>query len=63
MKKEKITKDVKISVRIGRQERDFAKKVLKGKSIELSEFIRQSLYDFVSKSQPFEQGTSLSLKK
>ena len=51
MKKEKITKDVKISVRIQRQERDFAEKLLKAKSIKLSEFIRQSLYDFIAESE------------
>jgi hypothetical protein len=48
MKKEKILKDVKISVRIPRTERDYAEKVLARKGIKLSKFIRQSISDFLS---------------
>ncbi len=59
MKKEKITKDVKLSVRINRAERDFAEKILNGKGIKLSKFVRQAISDFV-KNQP-ESQTRLSL--
>ena len=54
MKKEKITKDVKLSVRINRAERDFAEKILNGKGIKLSKFVRQAISDFV-KNQPESQ--------
>ena len=59
MKKEKVIKDVKLSVRIPRTERDFAEKILNGKGIKLSKFVRQAISDFV-KNQP-ESQTRLSL--
>ena len=54
MKKEKITKDVKLSVRISKTERDFAEKLMNQKGIKLSKFIRQAISDFV-KNQPESQ--------
>ena len=59
MKKEKITKDVKLSVRIPRQERDFAEKLMRKKGIKLSKFVRQAIKNFIE-SQP-ESQTRLSL--
>ena len=59
MKKEKVIKDVKLSVRIPRTERDFAEKILNVKGIKLSKFVRQAISDFV-KNQP-ESQTRLSL--
>ncbi len=59
MKKEKKIKDVKLSVRIPRKERDFAEKLMNEKGIKLSKFIRQAISDFVN-SQP-ESQTRLSL--
>lgn len=60
MKKEKILKDVKISVRIPRTERDFAEKVLKSKGIKLSKFIRQAIADFVNSCENQNQRLSLN---
>ena len=54
MKKEKVIKDVKLSVRIPRTERDFAEKLMNQKGIKLSKFIRQAISDFV-KNQPESQ--------
>ena len=54
MKKEKSTKDVKLSVRINRAERDFAEKILNKKGIKLSKFIRESIKNFIE-SQPPER--------
>ena len=51
MKKEKVIKDVKISVRIPRKERDYAEKVMKSKKIKLSKFIRQAISDFVNSAE------------
>jgi hypothetical protein len=60
MKKEKVIKDVKISVRISRTERDFAEKVLKSKGIKLSKFIRQALFDFIENQPESQNRLSLS---
>ena len=51
MKKEKVIKDVKLSVRIPRDERDYAEKLMNEKGIKLSKFIRQAILDFVSQSE------------
>ena len=60
MKKEKITKDVKLSIRITKKDRDFAEKLMRKKGIKISKFIRQSILDFIE-SQPPEPETQLSL--
>ena len=60
MKKEKVIKDVKLSVRIPRTERDFAEKLMNKKGIKLSKFIRQAIKNFIE-SQPPEPETQLSL--
>ena len=51
MKKEKITKDVKLSIRINRTERDYAEKILNQKGIKLSKFIREAIFDFVENNK------------
>ena len=59
MKKEKITKDVKLSIRINRSERDYVEKILKQKGIKLSKFIRQAISDFLNS----ETQLSLNIEK
>ena len=54
MKKEKITKDVKLSVRISKTERDFAEKLMNKKGIKLSKFVREAIKNFIE-SQPPER--------
>ena len=51
MKKGKITKDVKLSIRINRTERDYAEKILNQKGIKLSKFIREAIFDFVENNK------------
>ena len=51
MKKGKITKDVKLSIRINRTERDYAEKILNEKGIKLSKFIREAIFDFVENNK------------
>ena len=60
MKKEKVIKDVKISVRIPRKERDYAEKLMREKGIKLSKFIRQAIADFVNSCENQNQRLSLN---
>jgi hypothetical protein len=48
MKKIKNNKDVKLSVRISKSERDYAERLMNEKGIKLSKFIREAISDFVN---------------